>query len=59
MSLITTAGLARELASTKSSKRKDALKSIREKLRSTSATDDDWDEALDALVEVARNIDDD
>lgn len=53
--VITTAGLASQL-SMPVNRRKTVIKEIRAKLRKADSTDDDWDDALDALIEVARDI---
>jgi hypothetical protein len=57
MSLITTAGLESVFADKPDPllRRKENIKSIREKLRNPQATDDDWDEALDALIEATKD----
>lgn len=35
--------------------RRAAIMEIRSKLRKPNASDDDWDDAIDALVEIARD----
>lgn len=51
--IIDTAGL--EGPWTPPNKRKLAIKEIRTKLRKVDATDDDIDDALDALIELAQD----
>lgn len=53
--IITTAGLTTAGSVSGSfNKRKEALKEIRAQLRKSDATDDEWDDALDALVELSK-----
>jgi hypothetical protein len=51
--VIDTAGL--DVVWTPPNKRKLAIKEIRTKLRKIDATDDDIDDALDALIELAQD----
>jgi hypothetical protein len=50
---ITTAGQAAEPAAT--SPRREAIKAIRAKLRQSDITDDEYDDALEALVELTKD----
>lgn len=52
MEVITTAGL--EPSGPGPNPKRDALKRVREVLRNPSATDDDYDDALDALTELSK-----
>jgi flavin-dependent dehydrogenase len=53
--VITTAGLSEHLDNYPVNKRKAAIKEVRAKLRNKDATDEDWDDALDALLELAKD----
>jgi hypothetical protein len=54
--IITTAGLEAAFSSdTRVNRRKEAIKEIRSKLRRQDATDDEWDDALDALIELSQD----
>lgn len=58
--IITTAGLERVFSGpTKFNKRKEAIREVRSKLRNPNATDDEWDDALDALIELSKEPDED
>lgn len=52
MEVITTAGL--ESPAPQANPKRDALKRVREVLRNPTATDDDYDDALDALTELSK-----
>lgn len=54
--IITTAGLQGAFSNdTRINRRAEAIKEIRSKLRKADATDDEWDDALDALIELSKD----
>lgn len=54
--IITTAGLETAFSNdTRVNRRKEVIKEIRSKLRRQDATDDEWDDALDALIELSQD----
>lgn len=55
MDVIDTAGLAAQLKNATPDKRRLAIREIRATIRRSDATDDEVDDALDALIELAKD----